>query len=183
MAVVSIKSGTKSRSLLVGNAYFQPTSFESIATITGTGSAASFTSIPQTYKHLQVRGLPDSGGSNFQVYFNNTAGTSYANHRLEGVDNGNVFAAGTTNTNSLIANFYAGYPAGILGAFIMDVLDYTDTSKNKTVKIICGREDNGTNQSLIQLQSGVYLSTSAVSTINFGYLATGAKMALYGIKG
>jgi hypothetical protein len=54
MPIISLKTGTKSRSLLVGNPYFVPSSYESIATVTAAGGETSlnFTSIPGTYVAL-----------------------------------------------------------------------------------------------------------------------------------
>jgi len=56
MTISSVKTGAIGDSLLAGNAAFNPSSFESIATATGSGqTSVTFSSIPSTYKHLQIR--------------------------------------------------------------------------------------------------------------------------------
>ena len=47
----------KYRSMLAGNAAYVPSSYESIASATGTGSSGTitFSSIPSTYQSLQLR--------------------------------------------------------------------------------------------------------------------------------
>jgi len=57
MAVVSIKNKLRRGNLLVGNDPYIPTDFESIATTTLSTNTASvtFSSIPATYTHLQIR--------------------------------------------------------------------------------------------------------------------------------
>ena len=72
MAVISLKNKLKSGSLLVGNEYYNPTEFESIATVTvgsGGSSTISFTSIPGTYKHLQVRGIGRTNRADVLDYY------------------------------------------------------------------------------------------------------------------
>ncbi len=79
MAVSRVKTSSilqgfpKSRSLLAGNAYFQPTAYESIATTTvgaGGTSTITFSSIPSTYTHLQIRGIgrSDAASGNSWIY-------------------------------------------------------------------------------------------------------------------
>jgi hypothetical protein len=160
-------------------------SYESIASFTGNGSAIAFSSIPQTYKSLQIRAQIDTGGSGFQMYFNDTAGTSYSSHSLKGVGSGTPVADASTSSNNLVRDFYAGYPAGYVGFLIADIIDYENTSKNTTVRWVAGMDTNNTGDAkFILLGSGLYLSTTAVTKINFGAgLNSNSKVALYGIKG
>ncbi len=60
------------KSMLVGNATFFAGSYESIATVTSTGSSGNlvFSSIPGTYTHLQIRGILRTNDTGT---FNNTA--------------------------------------------------------------------------------------------------------------
>ena len=56
MSISSVKTGAIGDSLLAGNAAYNPSSFESIATVTlGSSGAVTFSSIPSTYKALQLR--------------------------------------------------------------------------------------------------------------------------------
>lgn len=177
------------------------TSFESIATATGTGSNATitFSSIPATYKHLQLRWLcrDTSGGiipNNIRVEFNSDTGSNYTRHFLTG--DGSA-ASATGQTAATVAGApeipkstaTGGMNANIFGAGILDILDYASTTKNKTMKALVGIDYNTANTNAqVNLFSSVWLSTSAVSTIkvylaNNSNFATGTSFALYGIKG
>ncbi len=164
--------------------------YESIATGSGTGvSSVTFSVIPSTYKHLQIRGIQRSSraaGSDYgNIYFNgDTTNSNYANHRLRG-DGSSASASGGTSDPT-----YGDYPAGsttsnVFGGFIFDLLDYTNTNKNKTSRLLFGYDANGSGQ--INLRSGLWLSTSAVTSITIdnrgANFADGTSFALYGIKG
>ena len=158
-------------------------SYESIATVTVSGATLTFTSIPSTYKHLQVRGLFTSGGSSIQGNFNNDTASNYANHTLVG-NGSTVTAEGVANTSALLSNnyFYGGFPNSTFpAAMIFDVIDYASTSKFKTIRAIAGMDNNGATAPYIALGSGLWRSTSAVTSISFSGV-TGT-FSLYGIKG
>jgi len=120
--------------------------YDSIATVTSSGSAGSitFSSIPSTYKHLQIRGIlrtNDTGTWNNQgMQFNSDTGSNYAYHVLWG-DGSSASASGSASTGSL-NDFMRGasnsLTAGIFGASVVDILDYTNTSKYKTVRVLAG---------------------------------------------
>lgn len=165
-------------------------SYESIATVTvgsGGSSSISFSSIPSTYKHLQIRGIC-AGSANSAEWLNvNLNGATHVrSHALYGTGS----AAGTQAT----ANSFIGLPitqlaagASIFGAFVIDVLDYANTNKNKTVRGLAGREQNGYGTSYVTLGSSLYNSTTAVSSITItpetALFAQYSSFALYGIKG
>ena len=184
---------------LAGNSAYIPSSFESIATVTAAGgeTSLSFTSIPSTYKHLQIRGIYRdtwTGGpqaSNLQIQFNSDTGTNYTRHRLYG--NGTSAAADGLGTQNFILLMSAGMSSGssntsVYGASIIDILDYASTSKNKTLKAISGGDFNTASVNYrIALDSGLWLSTSAISTVTLKpddvAFAAGTTYALYGIRG
>jgi len=62
--------------------------FESIATLSGSGvSTVTFSSIPSTYKHLQVRMFGQAAGGSggvVRMRFNGDTGTNYTAHYLTG---------------------------------------------------------------------------------------------------
>lgn len=166
--------------------------FESIATVnvTSNTSTITFSSIPSTYKHLQIRYLiADSVTAGNLIYtrFNNDSGSNYTGHLLYG--NGTSASAGmsggTSQTqwqNWSTPNSGTSNPA----AGIIDIHDYASTSKNKTARHIYGIPDSP-NQYMV-LQSGLWMSTSAINRIDFalfggGQFGSGVKFALYGIKG
>jgi len=194
MAVISIKNITKSGSLLVGNAPFFPNDYESIATVTASGSSAtlSFTSIPSTYQHLQIRGIVKSttSGSSFtgvNLTFNSDTSSSYTRHILYGNGSSALAYGGTAGVAWSIGGNdvpTAGYTS-TFGTHIIDILDYANTNKNKTVRALTGADVNGAGE--ILLSSTVFLKTNAISSVELncasGNFASGTTYALYGIKG
>jgi len=119
-------------------------SFESIATATGTGSSGeiTFSSIPSTYKHLQIRGIARSSQAShitlMRMRLNGDTGANYAQHTLYG--DGSV-AGVDTNTSDTEIQWVAPIPgtsatSNIVGAFIIDLHDYASTTKNKTVRAV-----------------------------------------------
>jgi hypothetical protein len=171
-----------------------PNSYESIATVTvGSGGAANveFTSIPATYTHLQIRLIArslenNSGLDTPFLRFNSDTGSNYAVHRL----NGSGSAAGA-QAQSSISRISAGFVpllndlASVFGVIIYDVLDYTNTNKYKTVRILTGADLNGSGY--VGFQSGLWQNTNAITTITMlpsgGNWAQYSQFALYGIKG
>ena len=173
-------------------------SFESIATATGTGSSGTitFSSIPSTYKHLQIRGLAKDTSVAFDataqvlIRFNSDSGNNYARHRLYG-DGGSVTAVGAASQSgiSLGAGMTIGLPVNVLAASITDIQDYASTTKNKTVRTINGGNANESSGNyLLELSSGVWLNTAAITSIslvnnNGSNFNTQTVFSLYGIKG
>ena len=165
-------------------------SYESIATVTvGSGgtSTITFSSIPSTFKHLQIRGIVAGTGNSadwFSVNLNGT--TSARSHALYGTGS---TAAATSGANGLLGLAVTQLAAGasIFGAFVVDVLDYADTNKNKTLRALAGREQNGYGTSYVNLGSSLYNSTTAVSSLTItpetALFAQYSSFALYGIKG
>lgn len=164
-----------------------PNSYESIATVTGTGSAStlSFTSIPSTYKHLQIRALNnDTTGYFVYAQFNSDTGNNYTIHQLYG-DGSTVGVYGGANAGYIYAGVSGYGGTAYVAPFIMDILDYGSTTKNKTCRMLTGSDFNGTYTGYIQVNSGVWLSTSAITRIDLkmtGNFSTTATFALYGIK-
>ena len=163
----------------------KPTSFESIATVSGSGvSNVTFSSIPQTYTHLQIRAIAKSSASYVNTLrFNSDSSTNYNGHMIYG--NGST-ADATGFVNSTTLNTYMLNGVGFFGATVIDVLDYTSTTKTKLTKTIAGADCNGAPQQT-RLGAGVWRSTAAISSItiyNDGGVtwSSGTTFALYGIK-
>jgi hypothetical protein len=179
-----------------------PNSYESIATYTvGSGgtSSISFTSIPSTYKHLQVRFLAQDTRAGFYVgdmnmRFNSSS-TGYAFHILTGNGSTAFTDKGTNYAEIYIGSGSIGTTAGgTFGAGVIDILDYTSTSKYKTTRTLVGNDHNGTGGTnnlggRITLTSGLWQNTNAINEITiYGgdvprFLAQYSSFALYGIKG
>jgi hypothetical protein len=159
-------------------------SYESIATVNvgaGGASSSSFTSIPSTYKHLQIRWISRSSGAGYNpnVQFNSDTAANYAWHYIDG-NGASATAGGAANTSSItlpgIQNNANTFATGII-----DILDYADTNKFKTFRTLQGCDYNGSGA--IDLWSGLWRSTTAISTINLNFFsAQYSQFALYGIK-
>jgi hypothetical protein len=163
------------------------TDYESIATVTvGSGGASSidFTSIPSTYTHLQIRGIIRTSSYAFQLLqFNSDTANNYAYHYLYG--NGSITGAAGVSTTSSIGFTDSTSTANIFNGFVMDILDYKSTNKNKTTKSIGGLDANGSG--IILLNSGLWFKTpEAITTIkitpSLGTYQQYSSFALYGIK-
>jgi hypothetical protein len=173
-------------------------SYDSIATTTvGAGGSATvtFSSIPSTYKHLQIRSIARSANAakaeDIVAVFNSDTGSNYTNHLLVG--NGSTAAAysGTSQTYIKSVTYATGTTASanIFGAGIMDILDYTNTNKYTTTRALVGMDLNEANTfAQLQFFSALWLNTAAITNITIK-CATGANIsqyssfALYGIKG
>jgi hypothetical protein len=164
--------------------------YELIETTFGTGSSAAvlFSSIPQTYKHLQVRVLgrgTNTGQASISVRFNNISTASYAWHILYGDGSSVISTSSTGNTRMFIGSSTgSNYAAGSHAATIFDVLDYTNTSKNTTVRDLSGRV--GTSDQ-IQISSNLFNNTAAITSIELscdnGNWTNTSRFSLYGIRG
>jgi hypothetical protein len=193
MAITSIKTGSsftnliKYNDFLGPNAAYIPTDFESIATVTanGSSSALTFTSIPSTYKHLQIRGIAnDAFRSNLRMTFNSDTGANYSFHMLYGNGSAATVAAGSS-ANYIDYVGKAESTTSVYGASIIDIHDYASTTKNKTSRTFFGYDFNGGGWSA--LSSGLWMSTSAITSITItdpnGNYTSGSVFSLYGIKG
>jgi len=165
------------------------TSFESIATTTvGAGGSASvtFSSIPSTYSHLQLRITALlSGVDDVIIRFNSDSANNYMGHFLLG--NGTAASAGQLfgGAYSGIGILYAPYSATPIPSNT-DILDYANTNKFKTTRTLYGTENNSTGR--MQFNSGLWRSTSAVTNIlviptSGATFSQYSSFALYGIKG
>ena len=196
MAITSIKTGSsftnlvKYNDFLGPNSAYIPSSYESIASATPTSTFVTFSSIPQTYKHLQIRvtGRTTFATTNWELWlqFNGDAGTNYVYHFLQG--NGSSATAGAFTTQNLIRIgdiTGSSSAASIFGVSICDILDYTSTNKNKTVRSLSGNDANGSG--IVALKSNLWLNTAAITSIKVSTasdsFATGSVISLYGIKG
>jgi hypothetical protein len=168
----------------------------SIAIPNNTTSSIVFTSIPQTFTHLQLRIVGRnyfSGTAAFPYFSFNGANSpnTYWTHTLIG--NGSVSSAGNAlnNTISGVTMPANGSLANVYGCYIVDILDYTNTNKRKVLRSIGGYDDNNTSttNSQVGLMSGLFISNNnAITSIDIGAYnpngtgwAAGSRIDLYGI--
>lgn len=196
MGIQTLKTGSRTRSVMAGNAIILPGDFESIATVTvgsGGSSSVSFTSIPGTYTHLQIRGIGRSsaagtGTTTYLLRFNSDTGSNYSQHYLYGTG-ASVVAGGSATQTSAILNIIPNnlQTSGVFGSIVCDILDYANSNKYKTGKALGGVNNNNTSEEEIWYQSFLWQSTSVVTSIQLYISASNftqySHFALYGIRG
>lgn len=174
-------------------------SYESIQTYTlgSSQSTVTFSTIPSTYKHLQLRLFlrGDSTGGNFNdnilLRFNSDSGSNYTRHLLYVQDNSGPLTFSAANTTSAFAGAAPNASTGISNVFaggVTDILDYADTNKFKTVRTLQGYDTNGGGKQRLSFESSAWRSTSAITSItitsdNADNWVQYSSFALYGIKG
>jgi hypothetical protein len=205
MAITKIKTTssftnlTKYDSFLAGNAAYNPSSYESIASATGTGSSntITFSSIAGTYQHLQIRAMTRTTNTStsvgrLDIRFNGDSASNYTVHNLTG-DGATAAAEGFSSQTELeirsMGSAGGSMLSNTMAVHIIDIQDYASTTRNKTMRAFSGIDDNNTNgMTRVGLHSGVWMSTSAITSIELrnpsgGSWATTTQFALYGIKG
>jgi hypothetical protein len=104
-------------------------------------------------------------------------------------DGANMYSSGYTTSNS-DAIFGSALlprpsnPSDQFGVAVIDILDFLETTKYKTVKILAGVKPDGEDQ--VWLGSGSYLSNDAITSItlfaNSGSFDGSTACSLYGIR-
>ena len=183
-------------SQISGHLFAPSGAYDSIASTT-LGSAQSsitFSSIPSTYTHLQIRfSARSSVIERINLTFNSDTGsTQYTAHRLYGYFDGTNMITGSNARIDKAAIWVmsaSGVPTttSVFAGGVIDVLDYSNTNKYKTTRTLAGYDDNGTTGQFVTFDSGFWKSTSAVSsltmTMESGSFQQYSSFALYGIKG
>ena len=198
MAVASLKRSTlkvfnRYNNFLAGNVS-SPPDYELISTqvLSATASSISFTGLDtaaSNYKHLQIRAVVRDNrsgyaGSNCWLRFNNAAAL-YSHHGLYA--NGSSTASGSaTSTSQIYVSDIVGGSgtANVFSPFIIDVLDFSSSTKNKTVKTLGG---TNAGYNWLTLSSGSWMSTNPVTSItifsSLGSFIAGSRFSLYGLRG
>jgi hypothetical protein len=168
-------------------------SYESIATVNGTGSSSTitFSSIPSTYKHLQIRALATSttAASSYGIKINSdSTGSNYKTHRINAAADSVTSTASGYAGSASIAGFYYGDNTTYFTGIILDLIDYANTSKYKTFRTFTGVNTNtSASNNEVSLVSNLWMNTSAVTSIEVFTNGTAwnsnSVFSLYGIKG
>ncbi len=175
-------------------------SYESIATtVVGASSVSSitFSSIPSTYKHLQVRYIVKSARNDgnpldeLNLRMNSDSGSNYAQHALFGNGDTAIANALTSQNNIELGSGWIGdaYSGSQFGVGVLDILDYNSSSKTKVVRVLGGIDFNGAPVygGRVGLGSGLWNNTSSITSLTFyaenGNIIQYSHFSLYGIKG
>ena len=163
-----------------------------IATAYGTGSSGTitFSSIPQTYKHLQIRGVARSSGSAtvLNLTFNGSATSYHWQRVLSPGSTGITSATSGTSAASLIevwAGTVGAAATNTASAFVIDVLDYSSTVKAKAAR---GMGGFYAATPYAMTVSGLWTATTAINSLSLVVgsgqsFSTLSRISLYGIKG
>jgi hypothetical protein len=185
--------------MLVGNEAYIPigTGYELLETqvLGSTQTSITFSNLNATYsgtyQHLQlvatVRSNRNDTDDIAYITFNGDTAANYYAHRLRGNGSNVVseyLSAGYPN-GMLTYGSFAGATAGtgVYGVMILDLPDAFETTKKKTIKILEGQAGA---YKLVELVSGAWNNTNAITSINinpyFGDLVSGSRFSLYGLR-
>lgn len=193
----SINNWTKYPNFAAANPLIIPAAYELISTtvLGSTTSSVTFTLTAgqqATYKHLELRwtSRTDRGNASDRLYLklNGDTGSNMFTHQLYGqgttlassagfgVPIDVMFIEGGSIGGTATANAFAGG--------IMSIADAFSTTKNKTIRsLYSATESTG---SRVELTSGGWFQTAAVSTITLsaiGSFVSGSRFSIYGLKG
>ena len=201
MAVTKFSSGSSFKNLtkyddfLAGNAAYDPAATWLIQRVAGNGSSNVITlsSIPQTYKSLQIRifGKDTRNSTQYSIdgYITLNSVTTYGYHYMRGSGSSVSASGGGSSTVIILPNGIATSRSGMTSigsAAIVDIHDYASTTRNKTVRAFGGINTNGLGAYGVYLASGVSVDTAAVTSVTLTCdtaWTTDTTIALYGMVG
>ena len=160
-------------------------------TLTSTTTFVDFLSVTQSFTHLQLRCFFKSayaagpGGLYVTPLFSNTGGGSGYWHNLSGNGSSTSSGAGSAYYTGVSSPTNSG-TTSIFASAVIDILDYSNTNKYKTIRTIGGFDANGSG--IVGLGSMFrYDATTAINGFRIddsgggGWLA-GSRFDLYGIS-
>lgn len=196
LATASAITGSKSSK--IWDQETTPTGMFALATavVPSAGAATiEFSGIPQNYAHLQLRGIfrsdASSSGNNIGMFmrFNGDSSSShYYWHEMYGSGSSSAGAYGESGTGIMAAarGPRAGDASGFMSAAIIDILDYTSSSKAKVVRSFNGDDLNGSGWVAINSGGWWAATIEGITQINLyvesSNFAQYSHFALYGIK-
>ena len=160
-------------------------------------SSVTFSSIPATYEHLQLRGTAstDYSGSDVAtlgIGLNGNTSANYAYHLLLARESSAVGSMATGNTKIPWPRFgCASCDSANFGAGCADILDYANTNKLTTVYLSAGinaPEVGVATDQVVCFGSGLLAgTTAAISIVTVtdwfgGNITRGSEFTLYGIQ-
>lgn len=173
-------------------AFIQDGDFYSIASTTGAAGSIVFSSIPSTYKHLELRmSLRDTGATTgiaeWYVQFNgDTTGSNYWKQRYYAQNASFTAQDNSVGTEGIWGTHYPRNSSSLTGSAILQINDYQNTNKWKTIHAFGGGGVDGSSVAL-GVSHGTWKSTAAISSITImpnasGFVSSNT-FALYGIAG
>jgi len=141
-------------------------------------SSVTFNSFSGYTDLVLVANTTAAGNQNILLRFNSDSGTNYSYTRMTGA------ASATSNRESSIdaINLYNSSASlnGVMATTIIQVMNYANTTTNKTV---LSRGNGGANE--VNAQVGLWRNTAAITSLTLSIFttnfSTGSTFTLYGI--
>jgi hypothetical protein len=187
--------GTSAASSASNSVNPNPLAFQLISTqiLGSTTNTVTFSSIPQNYKHLQLRITARSDIASDYAYYNQiqtngvTSGYTWRSWFMRNAnplyDNGGA----TTTSLKIGEQIYNGSASNIYSSNIIDLFNYSNTTVSKAIRAMSGGVTTVQANSSVIYSSGYIPGTSAISSIaifpNSGNYVAGSRFSLYGVAG
>ena len=177
--------------------------FDSLGSVlvpSGGQTSITFSNIPQTYTHLQIRGIAQDNRatyntSSLMMRFNGDSGSNYSDHYFQaswtaGAGTAQAGADATNTGMSWIAQITSTLATNTFGSFVIDVLDYANTNKFKVARSLTGADANAEVagfRPVPRFASGYWRNSNAITSITFTpefgtTISQNSHFSLYGIK-
>lgn len=166
-----------------------PATYEPIATTTLSTNTATvtFSSISGTFTDLVL--IANYGHSAtdqaLRLRFNSDTGSNYSLTSLYGNGTSAGSVRASNQTGAYIA-YYVDAFTSVTTLTLCHIMNYSNTTTNKTIISRTGRPDPGTNLPGTEAVVNLWRNTGAITTIdlsaNSGNLLSGSTFTLYGIK-
>lgn len=194
LSAASISTGAKRSKFWDQTTEAYLASFESITStsLTASTSTVTFSSIPSTYTHLQLRVVSRSttagtGQDGLRMRFNGDSVARYSWHYIGG-DGATAYSGnGASQTYAYPGvSVNNGFTSSAFGLIVCDILDYKNTNKFTTTRSISGGDNNGNGETYIWSSS--WQQVDAITSIELALISgasfvASSQFALYGIKG
>ena len=161
--------------------------------LTSSASSVTFSGLDaySDYKHLQIRAVTKTAGTSqpnglLRIRINNDSTLSYSSHRISG-DGVSVASGFQTDVDQMYLGITTSSQAESenFGSAVIDVLDFSSSTKNKTFRSLNGLVSSPSNS--ISIRSGLYFKTDPITTMSIfdsrgENWVTGSRFSLYGVK-
>jgi hypothetical protein len=136
------------------------------------------------------RGTVGAGDGTVYMTFNGDSSgssTAYSSHRMYGYGS-TVGADNSVNSSSAQVGQSMGATPSVqsFSVMITDILDYSNLSKNKTIRSLAGTDTNSSGSGAVFFNGSAWYNLSAINSItivnNQTAFATNSHFALYGVK-
>lgn len=159
----------------------------STTVLDGTTASVTFNSLPQTYKHLQIRYTVRSSYSAALTYLLLSANGSYI-QRTHYLNGNGASVSSSTYADAIFGNIPGSTAtANTFAAGVIDILDYTSANKKTTFRNLTGFAP-ATDKSIALWSALTDTAAGALTSLSligyaFNNFASGTRFSLYGIKG